>query len=151
MRIRMWTAWLLLAVALLACPPAQADHEKGIQKVHPVSVPYGGAAISATNTMHVSGTALYTDVLSLIDSEYQSAAWTIDTSTTVALPVELQWSDDGTNFQSFRTAETWTVVGDETKALFIMSTPMAPYVRFKFGSEPSSHVCTITYLKLFRY
>lgn len=148
---------VLLVVASLftaaLTPPrvARAD-QKGLgRKVHPHPVKYGGSAISATNSMHVSDAALYTDAISMVDSCWQSMAWTITPSATIALPVELEWSDDGTTFQSFRTAETWTVTATETLALFRISVPVCPYVRLKLGPEPSSHVCTVTEVNLYRF
>jgi len=144
---------LVCAAALLlpAPPVAQADHQGGIQKVHEQPVKYGGTAVSATNLIEISGTALYSDVISLVDSTYQSVAWTLTPTGTISLPIELQWSRDGTNFQSFRTAESWTVTAAETLALTRISTPVAPYVRFKFGPEASSLPTTCSALYLYRY
>ena len=142
---------LVLAVAVLLSPPAQADHKAGIPFVYESSVKYGGSAVSASNPIRISDTALYSDVITLVDSCWQSVAWTIAPTTTVSLPIELQWSRDGTNFQAFRTSESWTLTTTETLALQRLSTPVAPYVRFKFGPEASSIPTTCTALYIYRY
>jgi len=161
----------LAVLAIIGGAPADAKQPGTIrQKFDCVIGEYGGANITATNSIDVSTTTTYSDPIQVgggwnevstsghlrqfqEGSEYHAVYIKVnvtDAGGVVDVDLEIEVSRDGTNFYAVSPSITKNVTAD-WEAVWVVSLPPCKYIRLKCPNDGSNRTYSIEGLEIWRY